>query len=436
MTKWLGYTPVLALPLIAMVTGWGWRTLRENRPYAYPYTPVASNQVVARLEREIAFLQGRIKYSPDRGLDRAHLGEAYLKMARATGNSQWFLLAERSAAASLQRLPSFNYGAVLVQARVAEASHDFDRAINLAQSVVAELPEARSVLVSSYLALGKLREAEAEAEKLIVTNPGLGSLMMRGLVRTARGKTEEARRDFELAIDREDVGEGASSARARTFLGRLYAQNGEPKKAEQLYREALYISPRLPIAILNLAELYLRQGKYGQADRLYNSITASPGSANTFDHSAQLGKAQVELLRGNQAQAQAHLLEAEQLLRAHQDVSSFGHRRELAKILLLQSNPQGWQEALQLMETEVKLRRDRETLDIFAWALIKQKQYVKAEQILAEVIATGVKDAAIYARASGVARALNNQAQAQMYQEKMLEIDPTFNSQARQLMGI
>jgi tetratricopeptide (TPR) repeat protein len=356
-------------------------------------------------------------------------------MARATGNTQWLLLAERSAAESLQRLPLFNYSAILVQARVAEASHDFDRAIKLARSVVPEVPEARAVLVSSYLAQGKL-EAETEAEQLVKTSPGLGSLMMRGLVRNARGKTDAARQDFELAIDREDVGEGASSARVRTFLGRLYAQTGNHQKAEQLYREALYISPRLPLAILSLADLSLRQGKYRQADRLYSSISNAPGSANTFDHSAQLGKAQVELLRGNQAKAQIYLVEAEKLLRAHQDVSSFGHRRELAKILLLQTNPQGWQEALNLMETEVKLRRDRETLDTYAWALIKQNQFTKAQQILNEIIATGVKDAAIYARASAVAETLNDRTKAQIYHDRMIAIDPTFNNQAQQLLGI
>ncbi len=436
MNKWWGYSSLLALPLVGVLTGLSWRTLRENRPYAYPYKPVANHKVVARLEKEIAFHQTRIKHSPDRGLDRAHLAETYLKMARATGNTQWFLLADRSATESLQRLPQFNYSAILVQARVAEASHDFDRAIKLARSVVAEVPEARAVLVSSYLALGKLVEAEKEAGELVRTSPGLGSLMMRGLVRTARGKTEEARQDFELAIDREDVGEGASSARVRTFLGRLYAQTGNYQKAEQLYREALYISPRLPLAILSLADLSLRQGKYRQADRLYSSISNAPGSANTFDHSAQLGKAQVEMLRGNQAKAQAYLTEAEKLLRAHQDVSSFGHRRELAKILLLQTNPQGWQEALNLMEIEVKLRRDRETLDTYAWALIKQKQYNKAQQILNEIIATGVKDAAVYARASEVAKSLNDRAKAQVYHDRMVAIDPTFNNQARQLLGI
>lgn len=279
MSKWWRYIPFLSLPLVAMLMGWGWRSLRENRPFAYPYAPIASHKVVARLEKEIAFHQTRIKFSPDRGLDRAQLAETYLKMARATGNTQWLLLAERSAAASLQRLPLFNYGAILVQARVAEASHDFNRAILLAQSVVAEIPEARAVLVSSYLALGKLPEAEKEADQLVKTSPGLGSLMTRGLVRATRGKVEAARQDFELAIAREDVGEGASSARVRTFLGRLYAQTGEHQKAEQLYREALYISPRYPLAIIHLAELSLRQGKYRQADRLYSSITGSLGSA-------------------------------------------------------------------------------------------------------------------------------------------------------------
>lgn len=72
------------------------------------------------------------------GLVKAELAAAYLAKARAGGGAHYYLLADRAARESLEALPVFNEGAMLVLARVAEARHDFPVALELANRVLKE----------------------------------------------------------------------------------------------------------------------------------------------------------------------------------------------------------------------------------------------------------------------------------------------------------
>ncbi|MEM8752823.1 MAG: tetratricopeptide repeat protein, partial [Pseudomonadota bacterium] len=134
--------------------------------------------VTQSLNQEIAFYRDRIQQSPSDGLDRAALAQTYLKMARATGQSHWYLLAEQSARQSLTNLPINNSGATLALAHLAEAKHDFTQSIALAQDVLELSPnneDAQALLVTAYLAQGETAKAHQIAKQLVDQLPTLGS---------------------------------------------------------------------------------------------------------------------------------------------------------------------------------------------------------------------------------------------------------------------
>lgn len=391
--------------------------------HAYPFSELLTNDDQQTVESIISFYQGRVQQSPTDGLDRAALAGAYLKMARVSGAENWYLLAEQEAKQSLANLPFANEGAVLILAEIAQAKHEFAEAVRLAEPISS--PQSGAIIVTSQLAMGQLKEAETEADKLVAFTPSLGSLSLRGVTRLARGNHEGALSDFQQALAAEEPSEQRGSAQVRTFLGRLYATQGNSEQAKQLYQEALKIVPDYPLALLHLAELETREGHYRVAKRHYAQL-ATPVASH--------GLARISALQGKPAQADWQ--SAETALRKQIDQNALGHRRELAHLLLERGDEQDVAEAIALMQTETETRRDAETLAILAWARSRAGQWQAAQAAIDEALAQGVRDAGIFYRAAEIETALNNPTQAEKYMRSAQALDPTFNQQTRQRLGL
>ncbi len=439
--RWFNYSlPLFGMAAIVVLSfRFGMNKIEQNHLYRYNFPIPASGTVTQELTKEITFLQGRIKLAPTDGLDRTHLAKIYLKMARATGNIQWYLLAEQLAKRSLANLPFNNSGAVIVLARIAEAKHDFPQAVILANKVLQEQPnheDALSLLVSSNLAMGKLTTAAKLADTLANQVPALNTLSLRALVKAAQGRDQEALADFKQAIAMEDAGETGSSAKVRTQMGKFYFQRGNLTVAKQLYEEVLRILPRYPLALVYLAELETREGNYAAAEQHYAEVFVSAAYSNTFDHLAWFGRAQLKDLQGDRATATEYWQKASGLLDQHSNLSEFGHRREAAKLLLMKAKSADLPKALSLMEAEVKIRRDAETLEIYAWVLTRLERWQEAQQILQEALSLGTRNATVFYRAGKVEAALGNQERAIAFFQKAQATDSSFNLQAKQLVGL
>ena len=393
----------------------------------YPYAPVSPSVTTQRLQQEIAFYQDRIQQRPSDGLERAALAETYLKMARATGQTRWYLQAEQVAQDSLSKLPFDNETATLVLARVAEAKHDFATAVELSQQVLEQKPDnakAQSLLVTSYLAQGNLAEAGAIAQSLAQQIPTLNTHLLQALTHAAQGKDNAAIEQFDRALSAEEAGETGSSARLRTLFGRFYAERGDLRQARKLYSEALRILPQYPLALNSLAQLEMQQGNYRQAEQIYSQIFASPELASVMDHEALAGRAELAALQGDRDLAQRLWHDAEHHLRDHQDVESFGHRRELAQVVLAIGEDHDLKEAVQLMQKEATIRRDAETLDTLAWALTEVGQLQEAEAIAQEALTKYPRNAQALYRAGAIAKRLGNPEAGQALQQQAELLNP------------
>ncbi|MEG4277486.1 hypothetical protein QUA62_08395 [Microcoleus sp. MON1_C1] len=391
------------------------------------------------IKQEIAFYQQRLVVDSRSGLNRAALAGSYLKMARGTGEGGWFLLAEQAAQRSIADLPFDNQGALLVLARIAEARHDFATALRFAKQVGSENEDAIALLVTSHLAMGKVSEANAAAEALVNRIPNLGSLTLRALVRESQGRDAEVLQDYRQAMAAEEPGEVAGSARARSLLGRFYARRGQFVQAKALFLEALRLVPRYPLALIYLADLETRQGNYREAEGYYSKVSAySAGVETVFDRIVDRGMARVKDLQGDANESRRLRDKAEAGLRQEQVSGSggFGHRRDLASLLLEKGRSQDVTEALALMQEEVKIRRDAVTLDTLAWALSSAGEWQKADRVMAEIVRSGIRDAGMFYRAGAIARTLGKDAESRAYFQKSKEIDPSFDDRSRQALGL
>ena len=409
--------------------------------YRYHFSDVLRNNPSQKeaLQQEIAFYQQRLAVDSRSGLNRAALAGVYLKMARATGEGGWFLLAEQAAQRSIADLPFDNRGALLVLARIAEARHDFPTALRFAKQVGFDNEDAIALSVTSNLAMGKVSEANAAAETLVNRLSNLGSLTLRALVREAQGRDAEVLRDYKQAMATEEPGEVGGSARARSLLGRFYTRRGQLTQAKALFLEALRLVPRYPLALIYLADLEVRSGNYREAENYYNKVSAySGGAATVYDRLVDRGMARVKQLQGDAIASRKLLDKAEAGLRQEQvsGTGGFGHRRDLASLLLEKGRSQDVAEALVLMKQEVKIRRDAATLDTLAWALSSAGEWQKADDVMAQIVRSGIGDAGMFDRAGAIAHKLGKNTESRAYFQKAKEIDPSFNSRSRQALGL
>jgi tetratricopeptide (TPR) repeat protein len=415
---------------------------RPNSVWQYRFQRPAIGSITKNIQQEIAFHQQRIQQQPTAGLERAALAQAYLKMARATGESSWYLLAQQTAEQSLVRLPVHNYGATIVLAKVAGAKHDFRQSLALLEQLPPQA-EALSLLTTTHLALGDVTTARKTADTLIERMPTLSNFALKALVEVAQGQDMAAVRDFQAAIAAEEPEEAGSSAWVRTLLGRFYYKRGQLQQAEELYQSALQILPKYPPALLNMAELSVRQWqadstqtKYQQqAVELYDRFFLTTGQLPTiYDHVALRGLVRIHRLQGNTTQATQTWERAVSRLRS--DLTGFGHRRELAQLLLERGQTADKAEALALMQTEIKIRQDPETWDTLAAAYLSMGQLEAAQQAIQAALKSEIKDPGIFDRAAVIAQARGQSAQAQQYRELVRSIDPTFDAGARQALGL
>jgi tetratricopeptide (TPR) repeat protein len=219
------------------------------------------------------------------------------------------------------------------------------------------------------------------------------------------------------------------------IYGRFLMDRGQPQAARQLLTEARRISPQDPAALVTLAKLETREGNYQTAEQLYSQIFKSKGVANLFDHAALAGVAELYNLQGNRAQALEWWTRAETFLRQHQELRTFGHQRELAQVLLTRGNAKDRSEALSLMQSELKIRRDAQTLNTLAWALSANGRWQDAQTIIQEALGTGIQDASLYYRAAQIAQHLGKGDRTQHYRHAQ-KIDPTFSPALQRQWGI
>ena len=431
--------PGLLIPMLLMGGVSAVVLSHRPNPYAYPFTAVVPEaHLLEPVERELEFYQQRLQQQPD-GLTRAALASAYFKMAQATGHTHWYLKADQTAQQALEILPHDNTEAILIRARVAEAKHEFDTAIALAQQVLDDTPhldQAWSLLVTSYLSQGQVSEADQIVSQLVAKTPTLASYTLRSLVDIAKGDDRSARQSFQLALASEEPGELGSSEKLRVFWGKFLSSRGQVKTARNLLQSALKISPQSPQALVALAQLEQRDGNYQRAAELYSQVFQSQEAAHGLDHAAAAGRAALFQIQGQDAQAQDWWTRAEHSLRDHGELETFGHQRELAQLLLTRGAVSDRPEALALMAAEVKKRQDSATLEIYAWALSKQNRQSEALEVLQTAMNQGSKTPLIYFRAAAIARDLNQDMLAETYQTLGQTLDPSMPASLLTLWGV
>ncbi len=352
-------------------------------PYRLRVSPVPAPDV------EISFYTDRLTRA-ESALDRAALAGACLAKRK-------FGLAEEHARRSLENLPFCNVAARGVLARVAEARHDFRGAVEQANAILKEKPrsfDALSILVTSNLGLGRVDEAARAADELVDRLPCVTSYKLRAQAAFARGKEREAIHNLKRAFSVEDVGEIEASARARVLLGRIHLWAGRIDDARDVLSEAARIAPENAAALSHLGDVHALRGDRIAAERCFTDAYKFSGEPWHLAKKQGCREAAIEMLREELAK------------------SAFGHRRQLAELLLDAGRKT---ESLAFMNDEVKLRRDWETLALHARALTANGRPREARVTLREALRSGIEIPSLHRLAADIERALGDETRARFH---------------------
>lgn len=332
-------------------------------PYRFPVISEKGSS-----EAAAAFYRARVEALPRSSLDRADLAASYLSLGRR-GDPRWFERAEAEARESLRLLPVSNPTAELVLAELDQARHRFEESLARAEGILRQDPDHEGALalsVESRLALGRTAEALRDADRLVRAAPGRGAFALRALAWEQAGRAEAALADFRRAYAAEDLGDLEGAARLRALWGRFHLRRGELRAARGLLREALRLRPESALSLGLTGELEAKRGRWREADRYFSEAYRVSGLPLYLAAQARARRA-----LDDRAGAEALWERAEASLRSSLAAGEFGHRRELAELLLERGRDRELPEALALAREEWKLRRDPQTASVLALAYAK-----------------------------------------------------------------
>lgn len=376
------------VPLAFLVGGFTLNTSigqsETTAPYAFDATQEMDVQKLLKLQEK--FLLKRIRKHPQSGLDQASLAGTYTALASQTGDLSYIDRAEVEAQKSLENLPFYNTTAKLVLAEVAEARHEFPKAIEIAAGILEKSPAhigALNTMVTAKLGFGQPGEASAYAERLVAVNPDLSSYALRALTKLGQGQNAEAYADFNLALGAEAAGERLQSAWVRFLIARSYARSGDYGAAMAYADSSLSVLPDYHAGLAQKAELVALQDQ-AAALPLYERAFASREEPPYL-----LAMANIYESQGNPAEAEKLRLQAENSIRTEINETPYGHYNELAELLIDRRSPEEREEAIAAAKKNIEQRNTSESYFLLAKAFANAGRPEEAKEALNVAITFG-----------------------------------------------
>lgn len=291
----------------------------------------------ASLPVAIAALQRHLRAQPRDATGWATLGLAYVEQARLSADPTYYTKAADVLDRSLRVSPTDNDAALSGLGALAAARHDFANALGLADRALAVNPysmRAHAVRIDALVELGRYSEAMAAARRADAAQPGIPIFTRVAYVLELNGRTAEARRALERAVESAD--DPGDVAYVATQLGELAWSQGDYSaagrhfaaalRADQAYLPALDGQARvraargdlagatsdlesvvsrlpLPAYLTELGELYEVQGRPDKAREQYEVVGAWVRIARANGVTTDLETALFEADHGDRAAA-------------------------------------------------------------------------------------------------------------------------------------
>jgi tetratricopeptide (TPR) repeat protein len=403
-----------------LAVGCGGRSPAPVAAAQHATAPLKSEAEIRALD--IQYFAERAKRDPTGALDLAHLSALYLARGRETGDPRDAILAEQAARSSLANRKERNGAASQVLETSLLAQHRFNEALPLAiaaRDADPENPALRAALGDIQMEMGLYDSARVSFANLHVAlgDPSVAPRLARWA--EIEGQPEKARRLLHAALVAvQKLPEVPREQRAWYWLriGDVELRTGHPLAADSAYATGLAIHPddyRLLSALSHSALLqreWQRSITYGEQAI---AVTLDPATLGTLsDAYAGLGDSV-------KSAEYARVLDVSVLKQPgayHRAWSLYllDHSRHLTTVS-------------RKIREELKTRKDIYAYDLLAWSLHKAGRDAEAQQVMANALKEGTRDAQLYYHAGMIELALGHDDAARMRLSEALAVNPFFH---------
>jgi tetratricopeptide (TPR) repeat protein len=385
-----------------------------------PSVPTTDGSALSPLARSIAALQKNLQRSPDNARAWSDLGLAYVQQARLTADPTYYPKAEGAFAKSLGVQPDANALALVGQATLAAARHDFRQALALVN---------RSLVINDYSAtaygvktdalteLGRYDDALVAVQRMLDLRPGLDAFTRASYQRELRGDVKGARELLQRSAD--DASSPADKAFALYYLGELAWNNGDRGGARRAYDDALAADPSYLPAQVGQAKSLAAAGDATAALSLYREAVQSQPQPS---YVVELG----ELLEATGQLAAAR--EQYDVVRATEQLFAAQGANVDLELALFEADHGSAASALKYATAAYRARPDSVlTEDAYAWALHKGGRDREALAVARHAARLGTRLPQLRYHLGVIEAGVGDRASARRELRAALALNPAFN---------
>lgn len=349
------------------------------------------------------------------------LAEAYMRKARESGDSSFYVKAETAIQHVLNQEPN-HYGAKRVLAWIALGKHDFANALVVTTQLQQERPEdywVYGLLGDAYTELGEYSNAINAFQQMMDRRPGLPAYTRAAYMRTLHGDLEGAKELMRMAIRGGARRDPEPLAWTLVQYGNLHFHQGQLDEAEGAYQQALEVFPNYYMAHAGMGQIRAGQQQYPEAISHYEQAISTVPAPDMIGH---LGDMYALAGQEEQAERQYQLVE---FVAQVNDLNALTYSRQLA--LFYADHQRHLDKALQLAEAEQNRRNDIYTNDALAWVYYHMGRTSEAWKTMEHALRLNTQDASLLYHAGMIAKDMGNTAQAQTYLTQALTLNPYFS---------
>ncbi|MFN7994592.1 MAG: tetratricopeptide repeat protein [Bryobacteraceae bacterium] len=381
--------------------------------------PGESNQRLSTDQR-IAALEKRIENDRNNVRPQNELAAAYLQKVRETVDFGYLDRAERILSHVLE-MDDGNYEALRMREIVELERHHFDAAASMAEALAVLHPSDSwnyGVLGDSAMEMGDYTRASRAYERMLSLRPDQSSLNRVAWFEFVMGRPERA-----ILLMKQAVNSGAASPENTAWclveLGNLYFKTGALTDAGRSYEQAARTFPGYHAAEAGLGRMRAAEGNDAEAIGHYRK---AQGSVPLPDYTAALETLYTLSAQPAKAREQRELLDfTDRMAR----VAAEKTNRNLA--LIYADEGRNLDRAMELVDEELKVRKDVYTFDARAWVLFQRHDYAAAEAESRKALNHGTPEPAFYYHAGRIAAALGKKDQARELLRRALNLNPKFD---------
>jgi tetratricopeptide (TPR) repeat protein len=283
------------------------------------------------------------------------LAQLYMFEARITGEHGHYYPAALAIIEPVAEKPKnkdLEFQALLTQASVYLSLHEFEKALVVAKKGRELNPYnalVHGALVDAYVELGDYEKAVEMADAMVAIRPDLRSYSRISYLREIHGEVAGAIEAMKLAVSAALPGT-EEAAWCQLILGRLYAKYGQPDMAETTFKTILAQRPNYPFALAELGKLAAEKEDFATAEKYYKSACDIIPEVGFYEELAHLYQKQGE-------QEKVEKLTSE-ILEMLADDEANGHKMTLEYAHVYRDLIQDYDKALTYAKTAQEERPD------------------------------------------------------------------------------